>query len=257
MFSLFSDFFACRDNRLSRVDTRVKLVVATTAILCVILSTSPLLPVAVFFLAVATTLALRIPARLVALRLAAPLGIVAVLALLQSFTSGTTPLWSVPLGSWQLTATREGVHAAALTASRVCGAVSVVLLLSLVTPAHRIFRALRWFRVPQGWVEIAMLMYRYTFTLLDLTADLTAAQQLRMGYASAGRALTSMGAVCGTVIIRSVDQAVRTHEAMVLRGYRQEIPFGPMPPLAARDCYVMGLAVAALLLLFALIGRAA
>ncbi|MCX6900420.1 MAG: cobalt ECF transporter T component CbiQ [Verrucomicrobia bacterium] len=257
MFSLFSDFFACRDNLLSRVDPRAKLLVATTAILCVILSTSPALPVTVFFLSVAATLALRIPTRLVALRLAAPLGIVAVLALLQSFTSGATPLWSVPLGAWKLTATREGVHAAALTASRVCGAVSVVLLLSLVTPAHRIFHALRWFRVPQGWVEIAMLMYRYTFTLLDLTADLTAAQQLRMGYAGAGRALTSMGAVCGTVIIRSVDQAVRTHEAMVLRGYRREIPFGPMPPLAARDCCVTGLAVVALFLLYAIIGRTA
>jgi cobalt/nickel transport system permease protein len=206
---------------------------------------------------VIVTLTLRIPARLVALRLAAPLGIVAVLALLQSFTSGATPLWTIPLGAWTLTATREGVHAAALTASRVCGAVSVVLLLSLVTPAHRIFHALRWFRVPQGWVEIAMLMYRYTFTLLDLTADLTAAQQLRMGYAGAGRALSSMGAVCGTVIIRSVDQATRTHEAMVLRGYRQEIPFGPMPPLPARDCVVAGAAVFALLLLYAVIGRAA
>ncbi|MBI5686137.1 MAG: cobalt ECF transporter T component CbiQ [Verrucomicrobia bacterium] len=257
MFSLFSDFFACRDNRFSRIDPRVKLVVATTAIICVILSTSVALPVAVFLLSVVTTLALRIPVRLVALRLAAPLGIVAVLALLQSFTSGSTPLWSVPLGAWTLTATREGVHAAALTASRVCGAVSVVLLLSLVTPAHRIFHALRWFHVPQGWVEIAMLMYRYTFTLLDLTADLTAAQQLRMGYAGAGRALSSMGAVCGTVIIRSVDQAIRTHEAMVLRGYRQQIPFGPMPPLVAQDCCVTGLAVVALLLLYAAVGRAA
>jgi cobalt/nickel transport system permease protein len=257
MFSLFSDFFACRDNRLSRVDPRAKLVVAAAAILCVILSTSAVLPVVVFVSAVATTLALKIPAKLVALRLAAPLGIVAVLALLQSFTSGSTPLWSVPLGTWTITATREGVHAAALTASRVCGAVSVVLLLSLVTPAHRIFHSLRWFRVPQGWVEIAMLMYRYTFALLDLTADLTAAQQLRMGYAGAGRALSSMGAVCGTVIIRSVDQATRTHEAMVLRGYRQQIPFGPMPPLTATTCYATALAMAVLLTLYALIGRAA
>jgi cobalt/nickel transport system permease protein len=257
MFSLFSDFFACRDNRLSRVDPRAKLVVAASAILCVILSTSAVLPVVVFLASVATTLSLRIPTKLVALRLAAPLGIVAVLALLQSFTNGSTPLWSVPLGTWTLTATREGVHTAVLTASRVCGAVSVVLLLSLVTPAHRIFHALRWFRVPQGWVEIAMLMYRYTFTLLDLTADLTAAQQLRMGYAGAGRALSSMGAVCGTVIIRSVEQATRTHEAMVLRGYRQQIPFGPMPPLTATTCRGTAVAMAMLLALYALIGRAA
>lgn len=257
MFSLFSDFFACRDNWLSRVDPRTKLVIATTAILCVILSTNPVLPAAVFVSCLATTLALRIPARLVALRLLAPMGIVTVLVLLQSFMAGATPLWTIPLGAWKLTATREGVQTALLTASRVCGAVSVVLLLSLVTPAHRIFHALRWFRVPQGWVEIAMLMYRYTFTLLDLTADLTAAQQLRMGYAGVKRSLASMGAVCGTVIIRSVDQAVHTHEAMILRGYRQQIPFGPMPVMCAKDWLAMGLGAVALVLLYATIGRKA
>jgi len=257
MFSLFSDFFACRDNWLSRVDSRTKLVIATTAILCVILSSSPALPVVVFVSCVATTLALRIPARLVALRLAAPMGIVAVLVLLQSFMAGATPLWTITLGAWKLTATREGVQTALLTASRVCGAVSVVLLLSLVTPAHRIFHSLRWFRVPQGWVEIAMLMYRYTFTLLDLTADLTAAQQLRMGYAGVKRSLTSMGTVCGTVIIRSVEQAVHTHEAMILRGYQQQIPFGPMPAMRAKDWLVMGLGAAVLVLFYATIGRTA
>jgi len=256
MFSLFSDFFACRDNLLSRVDPRTKLVVATTAILCVILSSSPALPVVVFVSSVATTLALGIPARLVALRLAAPMGIVAILVLLQSFMAGATPLCTIPLGPWKLTATREGVQTALLTASRVCGAVSVVLLLSLVTPAHRIFHSLRWFRVPQGWVEIAMLMYRYTFTLLDLTADLTAAQQLRMGYTGVKRSLTSMGTVCGTVIIRSVEQAIHTHEAMILRGYQQQIPFGPMPAMRAKDWLLMALGAAALVLLYAIIGRA-
>ena len=255
MFSLFSDFFACRDNLLSRVDPRAKLVVATAMILCVILSTNPALPFLVFLTCVAATLALRIPARLVALRLVAPMGIVVALALLQSFMAGGTPVCTIPIGPWRFTATHEGIRTAVLTASRVCGAVSVVLLLSLVTPAHRIFHSLRWFRVPQGWVEIAMLMYRYTFQLLDLTADLTAAQQLRMGYAGMRRSLASMGTVCGTVIIRSVDQAVHTHEAMVLRGYQREIPFGPMPPVTACACGGTALTVAALLLLYVAIGR--
>ena len=257
MFSLFSDFFACRDNPLSRVDPRAKLVIATTMIFCVILSTNPLLPLVVFLACVTATLAIRIPVKLVLLRLVAPMGIVVALALLQSFMAGGTPVCTIPLGPWRLTATHEGIRTAVLTASRVCGAVSVVLLLSFVTPAHRIFHSLRWFRVPQGWVEIAMLMYRYTFMLLDLTADLTAAQQLRMGYAGVRRSLTSMGTVCGTVIIRSVDQAVHTHEAMILRGYRRDIPFGPMPPVTAGACCVTALAVAALLLLYATMGRAA
>jgi energy-coupling factor transporter transmembrane protein EcfT len=64
-----------------------------------------------------------------------------------------------------------------------------------------------------------------------------------------------MGSVCGTVIIRSIEQAVRTHEAMVLRGYRHEIPFGPMPPLSAKDRWITGLAVPALALAYVVVGR--
>jgi energy-coupling factor transporter transmembrane protein EcfT len=41
--------------------------------------------------------------------------------------------------------------------------------------------------------------------------------------------------VAGTVILRSVDQAVRSHEAMRVRGYRGEMPFGPLPGLGRRD----------------------
>ena len=69
-----------------------------------------------------------------------------------------------------------------LLGSRVLGAVSVMLLLSSVTPAYKIFGALRWFHVPEGWVEIALLVYRYTFLLSDQTADIAAAQRVRLGY---------------------------------------------------------------------------
>jgi cobalt/nickel transport system permease protein len=119
---------------------------------------------------------------------------------------------------------------------------SVMLLLSSVTPAHRIFQALRALGAPQGWVEIAMLMYRYIFVLLDITVDVTAAQRVRLGYSSARRGLSSAGIVAGTVILRSMDQAVRTNEAMRVRGYRGDIPLGPMPPLTWRDARIIGVA---------------
>ena len=106
-----------------------------------------------------------------------------------------------------------------------------MLLFSLVTPAHRIFHALLWFRIPQGWVEIAMLMYRYIFSLLDDTADVAAAQRVRLGYNGTRRSLSSIGSLAGAVIIRSLDQAAHTHEAMSLRGYGGLIPFAPLPEM--------------------------
>ena len=136
MSDLFSDVFARRDNPLSRLDARTKLVFAIALLLFVIASTTPVLPLAVLILCLVATLAVGIPVRFVALRLTAPLGIAAVPIVLQSVLSGSTPLWSVDMLGWKITVSHEGLHTGIQMASRVLGAVSVMLLLSSVTPAH-------------------------------------------------------------------------------------------------------------------------
>lgn len=227
MFDLFFDIFACRDNALSRVDPRPKLAIALALILAAITSSRAFLPLGVAMGCLATMMALRVPLRLILLRLAAPLGVVCVLVLLQAFLIDGTILFRLDLAGFFLTATQEGLLRGALLASRVLGAVSVVLLLSAVTPAYRLFHALRWFRVPQAWVELALLVYRYIFVLVEQAADVAAAQRVRLGYSSPSRSLGSMGVLAGTVMARSLDQALRTHEAMMLRGYHGQFPFGP------------------------------
>ena len=85
--------------------------------------------------------------------------------------------------------------------------------------------------VPQGWVEIASLMYRYMFTVLLFAVDMTSAQRMRLGYEGVRRGMSSMQTMIGTVILRSMDQAINTHEAMTLRGYQGAVPFAPIPPM--------------------------
>lgn len=235
MFELFSDIFACRDNILTRIDSRAKLMVAAVLILAVIFSTRVFLPLAVFVVCLSLTLAVRIPIGLVLLRLVGPLGIVAVLVLLQAFLYAGTPVFQFRLWGFDLVATEEGLGRGILLGSRVLGAVSAVLLLSSVTPAHKIFSALRWFRVPEGWVEIALLVYRYSFALLDQATDVATAQRVRLGYSTMRRSFASLGTLAGTVLARSVDQAMRTCDAMSLRGWRGSIPSRPLPKMALRD----------------------
>jgi cobalt/nickel transport system permease protein len=127
------------------------------------------------------------------------------------------------------------------------GSLSVVFLFSIVTPAHRIFQALRWFRISRNWLEIAILMYRYIFVLMERTADLAAAQRLRLGYTARGRAMRSFTALAGATIVHSIEQAMRTHDAMRLRGYRGAMPFGPLPLLARRDRLIAFLSLAGIL----------
>ncbi len=239
MFELFSDIFACRDNALTRMDPRPKMVIAFTLIVAVVLSKQALFPLLVFVSCTAGMLWLRMPVKLVLLRLVGPMGIVLVLVVLQAFLTGVTPVASFSLVGWKLVATEDGLMRGVLLGSRVLGAVSVMLLLSSVTPAYRIFAGLRWFHVPEGWVEIALLVYRYTFVLLEQTADIASAQMVRLGYSTLGRSLTSAGVLAGTVVARSMDQAMRTYEAMTLRGYQGRLPIGPLAALKARDWRTM------------------
>jgi cobalt/nickel transport system permease protein len=230
-FDLFSDYFARRDNALRRLDARLKLAVALACLVAILSSSRPALPALAFLLSLGTLIILGVPLKLLGQRLLPPLGLVLALFTLQAFLIGSTPMFSISVAGWELVAKREGMLQGALVGSRVLGAVGVLLLLSCVTPAYAIFRTLRWCRVPKEWVEIALLMYRYIFVFLDDASDMVTAQRVRLGYGGFRRSLSSMGALMGGLIVRSLEQSLLTHEAMVARGYAGEFPFGPMPAM--------------------------
>jgi cobalt/nickel transport system permease protein len=249
-FELFSDIFADRDNLLTRIDPRVKVIVTLLILLSVILSTRPALPLAVFTLSVIGTRIIQVPIRLVLARLAAPVAIVFVLVVLQAFLIGSTPLFTFSFLKWKISGFQEGAYRGILIGCRVLGAVSLLQLMSSATQAHRIFHALRWLGMPKGWIEVAMLMYRYIFTLLDRAADVMGAQRLRLGYSNIKRSLSSMGVLAGTVMVLSMDQAVRTYDAMMLRGYRGYMSLGPLPAMSGKDRWILVLAPVIVLLAY-------
>ncbi len=250
VFELFSDIFAYRDNALTRIDSRVKLMVAVLAIVAVILSTGFAFPPAIFVASLAAMMAIRVPVRLILVRLAAPLGIVLVVVVLQSLLIGSTPLFSISLSGLHIIVMREGALHGALIGTRVLGAVSVLLLLSSTTRAHQIFHTLRWMGVSKGWVEVGMLMYRYIFLLLDQGAGVMDAQRVRLGYSSLRRSLASTGVLAGTVIKVAMDQGTRTHEAMMVRGYKGHMPFGPLPRISPKDLWILLLTSGAIVIAY-------
>lgn len=242
MFDLFSDILARRDNFLAKMDPRPKLLISLSLVMTVVLSTRVRLPLAVLGACVAVMCWLRVPLRLACMRLLGPLGILLVLLILQAFFTKGAPILEWNPGGLHLVATKEGLDRGFLLACRGLAGVCVLMLLGFVTPAYRVFHALRWLRVPEGWVETAMLVYRYVFALLEEVAEVAAAQRVRLGYSSFRRSMVSFGVLAGTVIVRSMDQAFRTYEAMKLRGYKDRIPFAALPPMNTRDkwCTMLG-----------------
>jgi cobalt/nickel transport system permease protein len=255
MRTLFGQGATVSQNVLWRLDPRVKLVVALAAIVAVVLSTQVILPLAVFAACVGASVALAAPLGLMLHRMAAPVALALLVCVLRALMTAGAPLASLNLGPWTLVLTRAGLVEGGLIASRVLGSVGVIVLLCTFTPAWRIFAALRWAKMPRSLVEIAMMMYRYIFTLFEQCASVHAAQKVRLGHSSAGRALRSMGELAGIVTLRSIDQADKTHEAMVCRGYRGSLQIAPLPALRAGELAAMLAAVAAIVTCFAVAQR--
>lgn len=253
MIEVFSDVIAGRKNALSRQDARVKLIVVLTALAALLLSRRPWLPLAFLAADLSLVATLRLPPRLVLWRMAAPAGMVLVLVVLKSLLSNGTPLGSVSLGPWKLTVWREGLVEGALLGLRVLSAVSVMVVFGAVTPAHEVLRALHWMGLPAAWVEIALLMYRYTFVLVDELEDMAQAQRVRLGYTTPRRALASVGQLAGVVLVRSIDQAQRTGEAMGLRLYRGQMPLATLEPLRGRQAAALLLTAGSIAALFGIL----
>ncbi len=209
---VFSDHFAQRTNYLTGVDTRAKMLFVAVAITIVISSHNPYVPLIVACLSLILLLGIRIPPKIIIFRLAIPLVAAGAIFLLQVLFYGMT----------------TGLAGGCLIMARVLGAVSLIIFLSMTTPVNKLLNAARWFKVPNTWVEIAMLSYRYSFVLLEDAAAIRNTQKVRLGYNSLGRSLKSFGELMGAAVIRAYDRSIAIYESMLLRGYNgslQNIPW--------------------------------
>ncbi len=216
---VFSDCFAQRKNYLTEVDARAKMLFVAAAIVIILFSQYLYVPLIVFFLSLTFLLGIRIPAKIILLRLVTPLGTAGVILLIQIFFYGTTPLVKLNLWGFHLVGYKEGLLRGFLIMGKVLGTVSLVIFLSMTTPVNKLLSAARWFKVPNTWVEIAMFSYRYIFVLLEDAITVRDAQKVRLGYNSLARSLRSFGELMGATVIRAYDHSVAVYEAMMLRGY--------------------------------------
>src|SRR3989338_200386 len=200
MNEIFADIFARRENALTRIDARVKLVFTAASIFIVLSSSTPMAPFIAALLTVTVLSLLKIPLKIIALRLAAPLGIAVTLFLIKVFY-------------------RE-FNGGLLMMSKIIGSTSLVVFLSMTTAVDKLLAACRWFKVPSLWIEICLVTYRYIFVLLEDAVTVYDAQRLRLGYSTPAKAVRSLGVLAGAIIIRAYDQSIATYEAMMMRGYK-------------------------------------
>ncbi len=151
------------------------------------------------------------------------------------WVSGETILWQ--MGGLSLR--QEGLLLVILIASRFFSILTVGLVLFGTMPFLTTVKALKSLGLPALLADMLLLTYRYLFEIGARLAQMQSAMKLR-GFRSqprpwfSPRDISRLGALVGTLLIRSYDQAEQIYQALRLRGYgqaRRSPVYSTFPPL--------------------------
>jgi cobalt/nickel transport system permease protein len=158
-----------------------------------------------------------------------------------------------PLTSpWTVAITAQGVSAAALFVLRTGAAVSLMVLIAMTTPWADLLASLQSLKVPEAFVMLLGMTYRYVFLLVGIAQEMHFALKSRtMGDPTRGELVKWLCGIIGVLLRRSFDTAERVSLAMVSRGYdgraRSTARFRSTPFDWAFLCFLLALGVLLLL----------
>lgn len=219
--AIFSEESARRPGFLQHRDPRVKVAAFVALILATGLSGNWLvlgsLYLAVLAGAAASSLSLVSFVRRVWLGIPLFSGIV---VLPSVFFIGGHPLFDIPLGFATLTVSRDGLAAAGIFVLRVGVSVSLAILLVLTTRWADVLKSLQFSRVPNIFVLILAMTYRYIFLFLHTVTGMFLARKSRIVAKTSGReqrwwVVSSMG----VLMSRSFRMSDDVYQAMLARGF--------------------------------------
>jgi cobalt/nickel transport system permease protein len=193
-------------NGLREVNPSLKLAGALGAILLCLLSQSYIAPLAIALLLSGGILFLaRVDLRTYGELLVAPFSFALMGALVIILLSGGgEPFWSWSPFPWlAFSITRGSINEGIFVLCRVAGGMSALIFLALTTPMTDLFIVMRRCRVPEEVLDLAMMIYRTIFMIMDQLVQTYQAQRMRLGYSSFRESIQSFSMLCGSVFIAS------------------------------------------------------
>ena len=220
--TLFAEEISLRQGLFQSLDPRAKVLAVLALLIAVGLSRSLLVIAGIYAFTLALALASAIPAGFFVKRvwLALPFftGMIILPAL---FVTPGPALVQLPLG---LVITGTGLTTGLFLLLRVSSSLSLTLLLILTTPWNMVLRALTVLRVPDVFVLILGMTYRYIYLLLHTANDMFLSRKSRVvGRLDATEDRRMLAAISGTLLGKSLDLSSEVYLAMQSRGFRGTI----------------------------------
>ncbi len=187
----------------------------------------PAAPLVAAAVVVAVVGCARVPARVLAVACAAPALFIALGVVSVAIRVGDpAPDAWVRLGPLSVDAASAALAGSVL--GRSCAGTLAVLLVATTTPMVDLLAWIRRRGVPGPLVEVASLVYRLLFVLLDTAVAITDAQRARLGDAAGlRRRVGHVGTALGALLVRSWDRAARLTAGLEARGLDGDLPTLP------------------------------
>ncbi len=235
--AIVSEAAAKRQGLLQALDPRVRLATLLALIVCVSLLHSPVaiwgMYLFVLLLAVASSVPLLFFIKRVWLFIPLFSAVIVIPALFNVVTPGDV-LWTIghlgqshDFGPYHIpetiSITRQGLLVALTFIGRVAASVSLAVLLTLTTRRSDLLRALVVFRVPQIFILILGMTYRYIILLVQSVQNIHTARRSRtLRYGSAGTEQRWVASRMGYLFKKTWLMSQEVHRAMLSRGFSGE-----------------------------------
>lgn len=146
-----------------------------------------------------------------------PLGFIAFSTLAQAVTVGGQPWFGI--------APPETLTHAAFVGLRSVACVLALLFLALTTPLTSILAVLRRMGLSKDLADIALLMFRLIWLLLDCLDAGRQSQTARLGHDGWRRTIHSNGMLLASLLPRALGRADRLNTGLAARGYDGDLRF--------------------------------
>ena len=223
--SVFTEEHAHKKGWLQSVDPRAKLGMFVAMILAASLTGSVWVLAALYVVALAAAWVSKVPFDFFIKRVWLGIPFFAGIVVIPSifFVPGAR-LFDIALGGFHIAPSIPGLIGAAILVARVGVSVSLAVLLVLTTSWSDLLKSLQAVRVPQIFIVLLSMTYRYIFLFLHTTNGLFEVRKSRMVGKTGGseqRAwiVGSMGSLAG----RSFKMSNDVYAAMLARGFTGKI----------------------------------
>jgi cobalamin biosynthesis protein CbiM/cobalt ECF transporter T component CbiQ len=203
-----------------------KLLLTISLLLVSLISSNILVPIIVLILGMSLLILTnrsKLPHTMM-LALADGVLIVGIGAVIIALVTGGTPIFTLWIGSFGLVFSQQGISLALLVFTRAAAGISIMLFFASSTPIPHLALAMRQLRIPKELAELVILVYRYSFLVLEQYEKMMLAANCRLGLRGFRTSLRTLSKVAVGMFVRSIGVAERAQTSLQCRNFKGDFP---------------------------------